>query len=498
MTTRPPRSLRFLTRVIPSTAALFAALLMASVAEAQGTFGTGARVPKGAQGAIPLADTPLKLDSVGLSMRVPVGATMESTMIGGRRTVQVIAEDGKWLFNVQTPQTSNAKTGIVQALDETLTLIQGSYGIVDPDQKEILTTQARVLEKEPDLSLPGGKAARLYVSLPASDGKARVVKGYTIFKPGTNQFVVFELVTAEKEFSRSRIAYEASIGTAAFIDSDQLNIQRGAAVKAGTAFMQGLSEADYLKAIDGPETWARLFKPATSGTPMDTQELGYRGVKFWRGQRGEINPSKAKAAFSKAEQQDGFLVSVRGRILVEGGVGDTLGIYFMTPDRDEETWTVRTVFKDKDGKILAQASETGARIKDDVTVVKEESGRPATHVKPPIMGEGYLSQFETFLLPRLITLKGIETELGFYAYQSAPSGTITFRRDAASREGGSGSTAHWKIVSTLREDLPPQETHLDPKGNLIRTSLDDGRAWEPVELEQLRRLWQGKGLPVDK
>lgn len=492
----PPHSRR--ARPISGVLALFAILAAGSTSLAQGTFGPGAKVPKGAQGAVPLADTPLKLDSVGLSMRVPVGASMESTMIGGRRTVQVIAEDGKWLFNVQTPQTTNFKTGIAQALDETLTLIQGSYGIVDPDQKEILTTQAQILEKEPDLTLPGGKAARLYVSLPASDGKSRVVKGYTIFKPGSNQFVVFELVTAEKEFSRSRTAYEAAVGTAAFTDSEQLNLQRGAAVKAGTAFMQGLSEADYVKAMDGPETWARLYKPATSGTPMDSQELGYRGVKFWQGQRGEINPSKAKSNFSKAEQQEGLLVSVRGRILVEGGVGDTLGIYFMTPDRNEETWTVRTVFKDKDGKVLAQASETGARIKDDVTVVKEESGRPATHVKPPIMGEGYISQFETFLLPRLIALKGIETELGFYAYQSAPSGTITFRRDAASREGGGGSTAHWKIVSTLREDLPPQETTLDPKGNLIRTSLDDGRVWEPVDLEQLRRMWQSKGLPVDK
>ena len=472
---------------------LTATIGLGSLCNAQGKPG---QVPKGV-GALDLADEPFRLDSVGLSIRLPVGATVESTRLAGRQSVQVTPANGAWVMNVQTPQTANENATIADALKQTLDLIKGSYGVVDPDQSVVLETQAKILEQIDSLDLPGGKAARLYVSLPRAGNmgsdKSRLVKGYTIFKPGPKQYVVFELVTPEKTFTQNRGAYETSVGTALFVDSNALMLGRGAAVKAGTAFVTQLSSDDYQRAFGEGEQWYRLYRPAKTGAPMDADELGYRGVKFWRGQRGEVNPGKAKSQWSRADQQEGYLCQVRGRIVVEGGMGDTMGVYFMTLDRNEEMWSVTTAFKDAAGKVIAQASETGARLGDDVTVVKEESGRPPTHVKPPIIGEGYVSQFETYLLPRMMVQKDVRAELGFYAYQSNPSNTISFRRESAQKEG-----SLWTVTTTVREDMPPQVSTYSSKGELLKTVMDDGRVWEPVELAKLKRMWEQKGLSVDR
>jgi hypothetical protein len=455
----------------------------------------------GGSGAVALADDIFRLDAVGLTCRFPVGATINSDRMAGRANIQVIGENKAWVINIQTPATTKETVTIADALKQTVDLIKTSYGIVDPDQKVFYenSTQAKIIEQTDELNLPGGKAARLYVSVPLPE-RGRVVKGYTIFKPGAKQFVVFEFNVPESAFTNTRIVYETVVSTANFVDAELLNMQRGMAIKAGAAFLASLTETDYKLAMGEGETWYRLYQLPQGGAPVDAKELGYRGVRFWRGQRGEVDPRKSRNSWTTADQQQGYLAQIRGRIVLEGGMGDTSATYFMSSDRNEETWSVVTAFKDKDGKVIAEARETGARLKDEITVVKEETGRPTSHVKPPPTTEGYISQFESYLIPQLMVVKKIETELGFYCYQSQPNGSISFRRDEPHREAGgmAGGKSAWLVKSTIREDMPAQESLFDEAGHLLKTTLDEGRAWEQVELPQLKRLWENKGLPVDK
>lgn len=455
----------------------------------------------GGTGAVALADEVFRLDSIGLTCRFPVGSTINSDRMAGRTNVQVIGENAGWVVNIQTPQTTKETVTIQDALKQTIDLLKASYGVVDPDQKVFYenSTQARIIEQIDDLTLPGGPAARLYASVPRPDG-GRIVKGYTIFKPSARQFVVFEFNVPEKTFNNTRIAYETLVSTAQFVDAELLNLQRGVAVKAGAAFLESLSETDYTQAMGDGETWYRLYQMPQGGEPGDAKELGYRGVKFWRGQRGEVDPRKSRNSWSTSDQLAGYLAQVRGRIVLEGAMGDTVGTYFMSTDRSEETWSVVTVFKDQGGKVIAEARETGARLKNDITVVRDESGRPTSTMKPPATGEGYISQFESFLIPQLMVVKRIEADLGFYVFQSQPSGSLTFRRDEPRREAGGttqGASA-WIVRTTQREDMPTQESLFNERGKLLRTTLDQGRVWEVVELPQLKRLWESKGLPVDK
>lgn len=446
----------------------------------------------GAGGVVTFAEEKFRLDSVGLTMSLPEGATAQSTTMANRAVVQIIPREANWAINIQTPRTSNPEASIAEAADKTIATLQGSVGIVDPDQTVVLETQARLLERNDDLSLPGGPAARLYISMPNTDG-TRVIKGYTIFKPTPAQYVVFELTAAEKDFSKVRGVYEAIIATASFADSEAVMAERGAFIMAGQAFVDSLTEADYITAMGKDKMWFRCFKPAATGAASDAEELGYRGVRFWRGQRGEIDPGKPKSKYSKTEQEEGYLCSIEGRQIIEGQIIDSRGIYFMRPDRSEETWSLIVVRPDPDGRDPEVASETGARTGTSLTVVTKAKGRPVETVQPPVP-EGYISQFESWLMPRLIIRKGVQSTLGFYHWERS---SVGYRKDIVSK--GGPRHAPWKIVTSYRDEDARQTYVYDDDGNLVRGELPAGRGvWEPMDPAAIVRLWERKGLPTGK
>ncbi len=448
--------------------------------------------PAASNGVVTFAADKFRLDSVGLEMSLPEDATAQSTSIGGRATVQVLPAKHNWILNVQTPQTSNPKATIEEAADKTIALLQGSVGVLDPDQKSVLQTEARVLERKDNLKLAGGPSSRFYVSLPNTD-HTRLVKGYTIFKPTAQQYVVFEFITSESEFAKVKPVYEAVIATASFADSEAVMAERGVMIEAGQAFFAGLNEADYVAAMQGEKSWQRLFKPASTGSAMDAEELGYRGIRFWRGQRGEVDPGKPANTYSKLEQETGFLCSVEGRLAVQGKWADTRQIYYMKPDRSAEAWSVITVVRDAGGKQVAAATETGARDGNSLNVVTTEPGRPVETVSPPVP-DGYISQFETFLLPRLLVRKKVQTTIGTYSWSRT---RVSFRKDEVSRESA-GHNGLWTIKTVYRDQDAGQTYSYNDKGDMLRGEVEGFGVWEPMEPAKLFRLWENKGLPTGK
>ena len=446
--------------------------------------------PPGAVGTTELSKDPFRLESVGLTMYLPAEATAEATRIGGKMTAQILPADRTWLMNIQTPQTSDPTSTIKEAADQTVALLQGAVGILDRNEVNVLETKAQILERVENLQLRGGPAERIYVSLPAVDG-TRIVKGYTIFKPSDRQFVVFELITPEPEFARAKGVYETTVATAEFVDPVALAANRGQSVKAGVALLSRLDPKDYEALLDGQERWVRLYVPAPSGSPRDAEEVGYRGMTFWKGYRGEVDPDRPRSRWTAIDRQEGYLVRVRARIIQGNDFLDSEGIYFMTPDRREETWSMQMAVRDAGGKQIGLWREVGVRADSQMTVSVEQTGQPPRRVQPLIEGEGYLSQFEAFLLPRLMIRAGVETEFGFYTYRSE-SETISLRRDELSRDAG----GTWTIRTKFREDVPAQVSVYTEEGELVRTDRGNGQVVTPVQLRQLEELWRSKGLPT--
>lgn len=444
-------------------------------------------------GAVELGDA-FNLDEVGLTIRVPVGFRVESTRIGETRTAQFIPADAGWVMNIQTPRTERGQTTLADAADQTIRLLQGSVGVLDPEQKVVLETRARILDRTSNLVINERRAERFYISLPRADD-VQLVKGYTIFQPSPNQFVVFELIVPETKFGEARGVYETCVATARFEHAELVSQDRGLAIRTGQELLRTVVAADYDRWMDGRERWFRLHRPAASGAAIDAEEIGYRGVRFWKGPRGEIDPRKNKIAWTRADRQQGYLASVRGRVMTPQGPADSEAIYFMAPDRSEEAWCIRMAVRDRaSGRELVTASELGARTGHDLSIVIEQSGQAPKTLQPYFKSDGYINQIDMLLLPRVFADKNVQSDFAFYGYQPQLEG-VTMRRDHVTKSGR-GTNTVWTVESKVAEDVAAQTGVYDHRGELLRVTTGDGLVWEPTEIEALQRLWQQKGLPT--
>jgi hypothetical protein len=458
-----------------------------------------------ATSVITLSEEAYHLDSVGLSVRFPVGCEVSTSRVQGIQTVQIVPRESTWFIKIRTPMTTNQATTIKQAMDETLTLWKGANAITEvkdasnPESQNFYSdsTRAKLIERSDDLALPGGPAGRAYISTPGPKKGDDLIYAYTIFKPAPTQFVTFEFNCHDVDLQKLKGTYEAIVATAVFENAEAVMLARGAAIKSGTAFIASLNEKDYIEAMGTKETWQRLFKPAKDGMKMDDGEIGYRGIKFWRGKRGEINTQKKKSDWSKADQQDGYLSQERTRVLQDKNIIDAVSISFMTPDRSEEAWMIVTSVKDVDGREIGHANETGARNKAGMTILKSETKRPAMTISPPVPPEGYISKFESTILPQLLVNRKAQLETGFYwwgDYIGSDGGSISFHKCNLEQKG-----ALWMLTTSAREATQTQVSTYNQKGEFSRSELANGDyVWEPIALDALKHLWEQKGLPVDR
>jgi hypothetical protein len=450
-------------------------------------------------GSVEFAEEPLRLDAVGLSMQVPLESQIKAARGAGVQNLQILGGDGSWMVNVRTPLTSNPKSTTQEAMAETIKMLQYSVGVTDSRGDKVVETQAQVLEEVATLTINGQAASRCYVSVPGQGANKRVVKGYTFFKPSPKQYVVFELVVPGEAYNRVRTVYETVLATATFADPTAVTASYAAAVKAGVRLFEQVEEADIVAAIGKGEQFHRLYRPASGGAKGDAAELGYRSLRFWRGKRGEVDAKKKAGDLKSAESDEGYLCQLTVRLLDGKNTIDTVARYFMTPDRGSESWSVVMVRTDDKGRELGRWEETGARAGDEVRVIVVQPGTANKPIEPFIQGEGYISQFESYLLPSLLMHKavtdGVEAEFGFYSYRSESEG-ISLRRDTVARDTASGGA--WTITTKFRDDSRPQKSVFNDRGDLIRTELPDGRLWEPIDVQALTRLWQSKGLPTKK
>jgi hypothetical protein len=465
--------------------------------------------PPAAPEAVNFADEPLRLDSVGLTIRLPVGALVQTKQIAGSSSVTFAAGDGSWVVNIQTPRTESATATVKDAADLTIKNVLMSdvlEQVPDPNRVKEVVASRGVLMDNPgrigNLRIAGSPTPgeRFYLNLPSKSRRdARIVQGYTIFRPHGDQFVAFELICDEKNFAAARRVYELAVATAVFEDPATLEAARRDAVKTGAALLSRLTPGEFDALAQKPKQWFRFSKPAPSGAPADAEERGYRGLRYFRGTRAMIDPKvtagSPKAAASK-DNPAGYLAELQARQVRPSitpnavDVIDVQAVYFMTPDRATEAWAIQMIVKEAGQKPVSY-SETATRQERTLTVINELPGRPVRTISPVVPGDGYLCQVEKFVLPRLIVQTSLEGEVGFYAYQTS-SENIALRRDKATRD----AAGLWTVETREREGLEPQVTTLTADGEVVRSVTSDGVVMEPMPLEAILKLWREKGLPT--
>lgn len=443
-----------------------------------------------------LSETPFRLDSIGLVMRLPAGSSGQAIKLGTQAVVQVAPEDKSWSINIQTPRTADPAATVTDAADRTIKQFTEIAPVKDLKTGETIASRVKLESRTSALRIPGSKepAERFYLWVPRPDG-SRLLQGYTIFKPAPEQFVVFELIVAEEHAAKARALYELTVATASFEDASAAETSRRTAVLAGISLLERLTPEDYAKAMHSETRWFRLYKPAASGASADAEEIGYRSVRFWKGRMTDIPGLRG----GEDDNAEGILVEVQARLLdrhpLNGTVRtiDTVGTYFQTLDRSREAWSVRNAVRDPRGKAPMLWTETGIRKDRETQVAVSQSGQAAKNIHPVIQGEGYLTQVEVFLLPRLLVQLGVEAELGFYAYRS-DSETYALRRETLSKDASAGGA--WTLQTRFREEAEPQRSVHSQNGDMVRATTPDGKVWEPMAADDLMKLWKSKNLPT--
>lgn len=477
--------------------------------------------------AVKLAAEPLRLPDVGLTVQYPEDAMVTTTQLAQQLAAQIVAKDQRWSILISTPRTSGEQIGVVQKSDLMYKdLLRAVMGMRKEGQKRVVNTMVTLLEptnvkpgdplpkRDPGLVIPGSPTPgdRFYAMVPTTDNNAFAIRGVAVFKPLPDQFVVFELTCGDAVFAEVKPLFELVVASSVFADPGKLAAARRDAVAAGKRLTANYNAAALMAVLPEGEQVFRLHTPAKTGAPEDSQEHGFRTMRFWRGKKSEVNPGEG----ARGDDPEGILLEIRAQLFNKVGssigdgkpageryqVIDTQARYFMLADRQEEVWTLRTGIREmivgaipgsgaKASKGGRTVTEVGARTGQSMSVALNETGRPSKTIQPTIAGEGYMSQLEMFLLPRLLIRTGMEVEVGYYTYRS-DSESITLRRELAQRDPAHANA--WLVTSILREGDTPQASIYKDDGDLLRTALPDGKVWERSSIEQLQGLYKKKNL----
>jgi hypothetical protein len=454
-------------------------------------------------GAVEFEPKPLSVETVGLTMRIPLGSTAQTTSIATRAAVQISPRDTSWIVNIQTPQTLNPKVTTAETANSIALQVMKAAGEVttvtapgSKAQAETLAVTGKVLEDCHDVTVNGQTASRLYISVPGPDN-VNTVRGYTVFKPSATQFVTFELICSEALFPKARLAYEAMLATAEYRDPGAIDAERAAAVNAGLKILEGLDEKALRDIVAAqPEHWERLYYPASSGSPKDALEAGYRRFRLSIGSRESINGDAKGGDMGVIVNLDArFLQDVRPDINKQESkrIVDSQSVFFMSFDRKEEVWNVRMAVRE--GKDMAMSSEVGARNGRSMNVQVDVTGQPTKTIKPLFQGDAYISRVESVLMPQILIRAGVQSGFSYYAYKSE-SGNVLLRHDTL--EQPADRPGLYKVTTRFADEIDKTTMSLyNEKGVMIRSELPGGLVYEPINFEQLLALWKSKHLTTD-
>lgn len=462
------------------------------------------RQPATSPTLVELADEPFRLDAVGLSMFLPVGARAESNSAGGDVSARIIPADNSWLLSIRTPRlTGDLNLSAADLLEQIAVHIASASGEQfkatgtsnlpgsgsTAKYADLAGFRARVLGEPQTVTINGRQASRVYISLPPINQTPATVRGVTVFQTGPTQYVVMDLTSIAEQFETAKPVYETMVATANFVDDSDLTMRRGAAIEMGKRLFDALTPENYQAALTAnSERWLRLYRPSPTGNIRDDQELGYARIRTKVGPRSEV-----AAASGPAANAEGYIFQIDVRLLPDAErIIDSRGVYFMTPDRNEEVWQLSQAVR-KDGQTLTTV-ERGGRVDKSITILIDGQARAPMTIKPIIQGEGYVSIVEDMLIPRLLITNAIPGEFGFYSYRS-DAATIRYRRDVLEKDPNDPNV--WILTTTRGDDRVSQVSRYSLAGDLINTVLPDRTMWEPITPEKILNLWKSKGLPQD-
>lgn len=444
---------------------------------------------------VELSPSPTDLDTLGVRLYLPMEASAQTTIIpGGRAKTVITPEDESWLIQVFSSISSNKALTAKEALDAVVSQRKEQLQLA-PLQNRPAQSLVEEIDRVDDLRLGGRPGSRSYVSLWSPEPTAPVT-GYTLINMNPGQFLIVQLDCSSAVFPRARAVYETVCAAAEFPGEQELDTTRTAAILAGREFLASLNSDDLDAAIEGAPVWIRIFVPAATSGPGDAREVGYQKLEVRKGQLGELDPNRDKSGWSVSEREVGYIVKSEARMLQDTFVFDSRAIYFLSLDRQRESWSV--LVEQKSGSSVAKTMQTVVRTGTRLSVRTEKAGFPAQAKDFDLPAEQYISAVERHMLPRLVAHKMRDTgptllDMAFYSFDGARD-TVTLRRETFDRS----DDGLWVCETSPGEDQPTWTSTYAEDGAMLSRLIPPLQVMEPTTPERIRALWKGKRLPIDQ
>jgi hypothetical protein len=479
-------------------ATLLACLLGVTSAPAPGQTAQDQRVRTAPDtiAGVTFSDVPYRVESLGLSLRLPVGATVSSTATGdGVRSFLVSPEEKNWLLRVLAPRVADPA---MDAPDLAESMIAEIIGIEADEAEGILARKnlrtsdgrKRVFDQIRSLQTGGGEltGVRFYVEISQPSGP-NLVTGHTVFRSAPGQMIIFELNCLAPEFAKARPIYEAIVAQADVRDPAALASERAAGVAAGETVLADLDEGVIASHLPvGPE-WRRLYRPGPTGRWSDDEEVAYQSLEIREGRRGELATARSKRSWTAADREQGFVARQLARYLEGDQRIDVMSLYWQSEDGERETWSVQMQITDRFDTV--RWTETGVRQNGTINVTIAQPDGTVTEKAWPEPPTGYLTHIEALLLPRILAERGVEGEFAFYRYNTQRT-DLSLRRDTleATEDG-------WRLVTRAHEDSARETSELDRRGRIVTQTLGDDVHAQTMSQKDLLGIWRHKGLPIE-
>lgn len=438
-----------------------------------------------------LRSEPYEVPNLGMSIHLPEDSLIDLSRIeGGRTTIVITPQDGSGTYVFQIHQSVSADHALElrEALDAIIQQRRAFHTGQDARGRKVSTV--RPFDRVDDLMLSQHPAQRVYLDVPPDPSVN--VTGYTMFHTGPGQFVIIQMDAPVALFPRVRALYELMVESVRFKDPATLGAERTAALLAGKALLAQFNHDDRLGALDNEPRFYRIHRPASSDADSEQTEVGFQRVHLFKGSVGDLDPKKPIETWKDADRQPGYLARVEARAIVGESIIDTVSAFFLSEDLRGELWTITMNVREKNAS--QTWTETGIRRDDRLTIKTSRTGLEPTTADWSPLPEGYISRVETYLLPRLVAMKKIPGDFGFYTYDSSLS-KITLRRESFLAKPADARAA-WIQTTTPSENSGDATSELDARGVLIRRTTPDGQVTEPIEQERLQRLWRERKLPT--
>ena len=437
---------------------------------------------KSALDTVELEPTAHDFESIGMKIQLPKGSLVAKDSVGNAISWMVADErdPARWLFRLQAVVSSDPQSDTELQMQNHLQSLKAAG------------SEFTLLMDRPT-KICGLPARFFWLSMPT--GNIRAISGWFMLQTGIGNFIVFSILTTEKDFEYAESVLDRAVGTIELRDMSGVQKEREERLLLGAQVLKSFTPARLKSVADGKK---RLFR-SWRETPEGDVELGWVSIEITQAPRGLADPSANPKNLPDKAKEPGFLISIQSRSIDADGLTLTSSrnLYWVAWDLGSEIWSVRSVPQIPGPKNIF--SQTGARLRlssetagTDLAVLTSAQGGTEEQKSWTIPTTGYLAHALSFTLGEMLPREA--TTPNHFALWCFDPGSGKISQRTCKWNADAAHAGQWILESQASLDSPTTRDVIDAQGHLVLRSDPNGVRMAPTTLVEIERLWKAKGL----